>query len=241
VKARTEAVLFDNDGVLLDTETLFFEATRSAFGQLGVDLSPGVWGLRYLAEGKTSREVALSLGADPNRVDGILAERNRQFRCVLQRPPPLRPQVRETLGKLRGRVKLAIVTGCGREQLVLAHASSNLLALFDLIVTSDDCSEAKPHPEPYLSAVRTLGVRAEHCIAVEDSPRGLASARAAGIRCIVVPTELTKGLAFPGALAIERDLSGVMRYLELGTPQHEGAPSACDRRADIPLRRTQED
>jgi HAD superfamily hydrolase (TIGR01509 family) len=218
VRNRTEAVLFDNDGVLLDTETLFFETTRSAFGQLGVDLSPEVWGGRYLAEGRTSREVALSLGADPNRVDGVLAERNRQFQRVLQQPPPVRPQVWETLGKLRGRTKLAIVTGCGREQLELAHAASKLLDFFELIVTSDDCTEAKPHPEPYLAAVRTLGVRAEDCLAVEDSPRGLASARAAGIDCVVVPTELTQGLAFTGALAIEQDVSGILRHMRLGTP-----------------------
>ncbi len=218
MKTRTEAVLFDNDGVLLDTETLFFETTRSAFRQLGLHLAPEIWGLKYLAEGKSSREIAVSLGADPNRIDGVLVERNRQFRLVLQQPPPLRPRVRETLAKLRGCAKLAIVTGCGREQLDLAHAGSNLLGFFDLILTSDDCSEAKPNPEPYLAAVRTLGVPAEHCIAIEDSPRGLASARAAGIRCVVVPTELTRRLVFAGALAIEQDLSGVMRHIQLAGP-----------------------
>ena len=170
----------------------------------------------------SSREIAASLGADPKAIEGVLAERNRQFRRVLQQPPPLRPQVRETLAKLRGCAKLAIVTGCSREQLDLAHAASNLLGLFDLIVTSDDCSEAKPHPEPYLAAVKTLGVRAEHCLAIEDSPRGLASARAAGIRCVVVPTELTRRLVFAGALAVEQDLSGVMRYIQLATPEQEG-------------------
>ena len=60
-----------------------------------------------------------------------------------------------------------------------------------------------------------LGVRAERCIAVEDSPRGLASARAAGISCVIVPHELTSMLEFPGALAIEDGLSGVLNYIEL--------------------------
>jgi HAD superfamily hydrolase (TIGR01509 family) len=212
----TEAVLFDNDGVLVDTETLFFETTRSAFGRLGLDLTPEIWGLQYLAESKSSRDIAVFLGADPNGIDKVLEERNRQYRLILQQPPLLRPKVRETLAKLRGAVKLAIVTGCSREQLWLAHAASRLLGLFDVIITSDDCSDGKPHPEPYLAAIRMLGVCAEHSIAVEDSPRGLASARAAGIPCVVVPTELTRMLALPGALAIEQDLSGIMRHIQLG-------------------------
>jgi beta-phosphoglucomutase-like phosphatase (HAD superfamily) len=113
-------------------------------------------------------------------------------------------------------VKLAIVTGCGRDQLALAHAASSLLGCFDLIVTSDDCVRSKPDPEPYLLALSRLGLRAEQCLAIEDSPRGLASARAAGVPCVVVPTELTCRLAFPGALAIERDLAGVMRHICVG-------------------------
>lgn len=209
-----EAVLFDNDGVLVDTETLFFETTRRAFEQLGLNLTRELWGRRYLSEGKTSREIATSLGADTSRVDAVIAERNEQYWKVLQSAPPLRPHVMETLKILHGRFKLAIVTGCGREQLDLVHAGNQLLKFFDLIVTSDDCSDRKPHPEPYLNALRALGLEASRCIAIEDSPRGLASARAAGLRCVVVPTELTDMLEFPGALAIEKDLSGVLKYLQ---------------------------
>jgi HAD superfamily hydrolase (TIGR01509 family) len=207
-----EAVLLDNDGVLLDTETLFFETTRAAFHELGLNLTPEIWGPRYFAEAVSSRDIALSLGADPAAVDRVLEERNRRFQRVLQQPPPLRPHVRETLAKLHGSVKLAIVTGCGRNQLALAHAASELLPYFEAIITSDDCSNGKPHPEPYLAALRALSVRAEQCVAIEDSPRGLAAATAAGVPCIAVPTDLTRMLDFPGALAIEQDLSGVMRH-----------------------------
>jgi len=214
----TEAVLFDNDGVLVDTETLFFETTRLAFAQLGLDLTRATWCSGYLTEGKSSAEIAVTMGADPKRVPAVIAERNREYRQVLKQSPPLRSQVRTVLAALHGRVKLAIVTGCGRDQLDLVHGASDLLQLFDLIVTSDDCSCAKPHPEPYLIAVRLLDVRVEQSIAVEDSPRGLASARAAGVRCIVVPTELTRPLEFPGALAVEQELSGVLKHVQIPGP-----------------------
>jgi HAD superfamily hydrolase (TIGR01509 family) len=215
VAAMTEAVLFDNDGVLVDTETLFFETTRVAFAQLGLNLTRETWCARYLTEGMGSAEIAVSLGADANRVVGVIEERNRQYRHALKEPPPLRSHVRAVLATLHGRVKLAIVTGCGRGQLDLLHAASDLLDLYDIIVTSNDCSYSKPHPEPYLIAIRSLGVRAESCIAVEDSPRGLASAKAAGVPCIAVPTELTRVLEFPGAIAVEEELSGVLKHIRL--------------------------
>jgi len=109
------------------------------------------------------------------------------------------------------------VTGCGRNQLDVVHGEGDLLSFFDLIVTSDDCAGFKPDPEPYLTAIRKLGVNAERSIAIEDSPRGLASAQAAGVSCIVVPTELTGALPFPGALAVEPDISGVLKHAEFET------------------------
>jgi beta-phosphoglucomutase-like phosphatase (HAD superfamily) len=63
-----DAVLWDNDGVLLDTETLFFETTRAAFARLELNLTREIWGSQYLGEGKSSREIALSVGADVSEV-----------------------------------------------------------------------------------------------------------------------------------------------------------------------------
>ena len=207
-----EAVLWDNDGVLVDTEILFFEITRKAFARLGLELTPEIWGRHYLGEGKTSREVAAVLGADGNEVAEVLEERNQEYLRSLRQTPPLRPKVRETLSRLSGRVRMAVVTGCHRDQLQLMHRSSGLLGLFDAVVTGDECSNPKPHPDLYLAGLKALGAVAERCLAVEDSGRGLAAARAAGIPCIVVPTELTRTLDFAGALAVEPDVSAVLRY-----------------------------
>ena len=88
------------------------------------------------------------------------------------------------------------------------HRESGLLESFEAIVTGDECSYPKPHPELYLAGLKSPGVRAERCIAVEDSPRGLVAARAAGVACMVVPTELTRSLDFAGALSVEPDVSG---------------------------------
>jgi HAD superfamily hydrolase (TIGR01509 family) len=208
-----ETVLWDNDGVLLDTEILFFETTQAVFTRYGLNLTKGMWGRHYLGEGKASREIAALLGADRDRIEAILDERNQQYRQVLRTRPPLRPRVRETLNLLFGRVRMAMVTGSHRDQLQLMHRESGLLEFFDAIVTGDECAQPKPHPELYLAGLKALGARAQQCIAVEDSPRGLAAAQAAGIACMVVPTELTLGLGFVGALSVEPDVSAVLRYV----------------------------
>lgn len=209
-----EAVLWDNDGVLLDTEILFFETTRAAFARFGLQLAKETWGKDYLGEGRTSREIAASLGADSDSIERLVDERNQEYRQVLGQAPPVRPQVRETISLLFGRVRMAIVTGSHRSQLQLMHRQSGLLDYFEAIVTGDECSYPKPHPELYLAGLKALGVRAERCIAVEDSPRGLVAARAAGVACMVVPTELTRSLDFAGALSVEPDVSGVLRHMQ---------------------------
>jgi HAD superfamily hydrolase (TIGR01509 family) len=208
-----QAVLWDNDGVLVDSERLFFETTRAAFAQLGLELTREIWGRQYLGEGKTSRQIAAMLGSDPERAAKAMEERNEKYLQVIGQSVPLRPKVRETLGALHGRVKMAIVTGCHRHQLKLMHATSGLLDLFDATVTGDECPNPKPHPELYLAGLKLLGVSASRSVAIEDSPRGLASASAAGVSCLVVPTDLTRDLEFPGALALEEDVSGILGYL----------------------------
>jgi len=208
-----KAILWDNDGVLVDTETLFFEATRAAFSSAGLVLTKDIWGAQYLSEGKMSKEIALSLGGAPDRVEPLIDERNSRYRLILRQPPQLRPLVIETLTALFGKVKMALVTDCRREQLKLMHGTSNVLSFFDAIVTGDESSHSKPHPAPYLAVMNALQVDPRDCIAVEDTPKGLASARAAGISCIVVPNELTQMLQFPGALSIEQDVSGVLKHL----------------------------
>lgn len=208
-----EAILWDNDGVLVDTERLFFEATKSAFARLGLHLTEEVWAARYLGEGRGSGEIARDLGGDPHRIGPVLDERNQRYLQILQQAPPIRPRVRETLMALPDRAKMAIVTGCHRHQLHLMHDSSGLLEFFDVIVTGDDCTYSKPHPEPYLTATKALDICAGNCVAVEDSQRGLASATAAGVACVVVPSQLTRTLDFAGALAVEQDVSGVLKHI----------------------------
>jgi len=210
-----QAVLWDNDGVLVDSETNFFEFSIRAFKELGLVLTKEIWVTQYLGQGISSHDIAISLGGDPVKIEPVLDRRNKQYRISLgSEPPMIRPQVRETLLALSGRVKMGIVTGCFRGQLDLMHGQSGLLDFFDVIVTADNYDELKPNPAPYLTATEALGLESSDCLAVEDSQRGLMSARAASIACLVVPTGLTVTQDFSGAVSVEDDVSAILKYVD---------------------------
>ena len=209
-----EAVLWDNDGVLVDSEAVFFEFTRSAFAGAGVALTREVWARDYLGKGKPSRQLAAELGVPAGEIDRMLAERNEAFRNRLQDPVPLRPGVRETLQAMRGRVRMAVVTGSSREALLLMHRHTGLLPWFECLVTSEHVVHSKPHPEAYLTALNLLRLPADRCLAVEDSPRGLAAATAAGVPCVLVPTELTDLELCAHHPCIRPDATAVLRLLD---------------------------
>ena len=208
-----EAILWDNDGLLVDSEALFFDLTRKAFADEGYQLDSRYWGIEYLGNARHSSEIALELGMSPELARRVIGERNEAFLKSLEQPVPLLPDVSETIGALAGNIRLALVTGSPRDKVELMHRDNGLLGHFEVIITEDDIRQPKPHPEPYMKAIERLGLDPDRCLAVEDSRRGLASAHAAGIACIVVPNALTSVQQFDLAYAVEARVSGVLKHV----------------------------
>ena len=93
------------------------------------------------------------------------------------------------------------------------HSDTGLLRYFEFVLASEDCRQTKPNPEPYLLALERLRMKADNCVAVEDSERGLAAARAAGLRCLVIPNQMTRSCDFRGATAILPGAAAVLDAL----------------------------
>jgi HAD superfamily hydrolase (TIGR01509 family) len=108
---------------------------------------------------------------------------------------------------------MGIVTSSRKEHFELIHQSSDLLKYFNFVLTGDDYTTFKPNPDPYLLAVKKSGFQKEECIAIEDSERGLRSAKSAGIGCIVIPTELTKTGNFSQADKILGNIKEILEVL----------------------------
>lgn len=207
------AILFDSDGVLVDTERLFFEATRTAFETAGGTLSERQWSVWYLSQGRSSREIATLCGLGPSNLEDIIAGRNQAFWDRVDQGVPLCSGVRETLNVLAPDFGLAVVTGASRRHFDRVHGLSGLRDFFQITVTSDDYEHVKPHPQAYLTAARRLSLEPHECLAIEDSPRGARAAVAAGMPCLVIPTALTDIALCPAECTIIRSLPAIVDYL----------------------------
>jgi HAD superfamily hydrolase (TIGR01509 family) len=193
------AVFWDNDGVLVDTEKLYFQATRELLQKAGVTLTKTLFQRISLLEGRSAFDLALEKGVPQQEINRLQMERNRRYTELLAGGVRIMDGVEETLGSLRGKVIQAIVTSSRRSHFDAMHVRTGLLPFFDFILTREDYVLSKPDPEPYRLAMEKSGCLPEECLVVEDSERGLRAALAAGIRCIVVPNDLTQGAAFAGA------------------------------------------
>jgi len=209
-----KAVLFDNDGVLMDSELAFFEITRNVMASAGVVIEARDWARNFLGKGRSSLEILQSLHIPPDAAEKIIEERNRLFLTSLEKGFPPLEGVVETITSLHRQVRLALVTGSSRQTLFQAHGNTGLLDFFECIITSDESPRLKPWPDPYQIALERLGLNPGHAIAVEDSPRGLNSAQSAGLRCVLIPTFLTDMSMCRHADWIEEKITGVLRIVE---------------------------
>ena len=194
-----DAIFWDNDGVLVDTEELYFQATKEVLSQAGIDFTRDLFIQISLRQGRSAFQVAAQRGVDPGTITMLRSARNRRYSELLRNGVPVLNGVVETLHQLQGKVLMGVVTSSRREHFEIIHATTGLLPYFDFVLTRENYTKTKPDPEPYLTAIKRNGLNREDCIIVEDSERGLESAKAAGIRCIVVPHALTKDSNFSGA------------------------------------------
>jgi len=188
---RTRAVVFDLDGVLVDSEGLHVEAWKAVFGRLGVEVTDeeyahGVgmadvdW-LRWLFERR---------GLPSEGIAGCQRAKRRAFQAILSGNVRPFPGVVELVGVLRGEFALGVASNSSRESVATVLRRLGVEESFGAVVGAEDVRRHKPHPEVYLRAAALLGVAPGACAVVEDSPLGIRAAKAAGMRCIGITNSL---------------------------------------------------
>jgi len=208
-----KAIFWDNDGVLVDTEHLYYETTRDAMAQLGVELSLADFAELSLGVGTSAFDLAVAHGVSAERIEAARVSRNERYGERLA-GTQLIPGVREALAALHGRVPMAVVTSSRRVHFDVQHARTGARDFFEFVLTNEDFTRHKPDPQPYLMAAARLGVDPADCLVVEDSVRGLRAAVAAGMRCAVVPSALSPGADLSGAFRVLREVREVPAVFE---------------------------
>lgn len=195
-----KAILWDNDGVLVDSERLFYQANRDYFRLHGIELTPKQFFEWYLLDDCGAWHL---LGASAEQIEAMRAQRNVIYNRLLQEATNLEvPGMAALLSELNTRVRMGIVTSSRRVDFLTIHNKLTLLPHFEFVLAGEDYTHGKPSPEPYLLGLQKLGLSAGECLVIEDSPRGLQAAMSAGIDCIVIRSALTEGYDFPGAKAV---------------------------------------
>jgi HAD superfamily hydrolase (TIGR01509 family) len=195
---RLAAIAFDFDGLIIDTETGAYESTRDIFAEHGVALDREWWqSIIGTADHLHWFDLLQQHVTEPLDRDIVLARREAQKRELLL-AEEIQPGVVALLDEaVDAGVPTAVASSSSFDWVGSNLERVGLLDRFGVIVTSDDInrdkSRSKPAPDLYRIVVERLTVEARHAVAIEDSPNGVAAARAAGLACLAVPAGLTAG------------------------------------------------
>ena len=189
LSGRYRAVIFDMDGLLLETEDLWHASESELFRRYGTEftredqLALIGTGLAY-----SGRYYARRMGVDEERGAELVNEMMEIMHAHVRRDVATRPGARELVSRLRATgVPLGLASNSPRALVDDALATAGLADAFDAIVTADDVEHPKPAPDIYLAACERLGVPPGQTLALEDSASGVAAAKAAGLTCVAVP------------------------------------------------------
>lgn len=183
-----KAVLFDMDGVLVNTETFYIKALIDTLSEeIGLELTmeevEKYAGLIYTEKLKRIFKER-GIKGDPYE----LAEKSRRrFLQIVKGRIRLLPGVKELIEELvSSGIKLGLVSSSRRKVVEVVIRETGLEGVFDVIVAQEDVKHLKPDPEPYLLASKKLGIRPQECVVIEDSVHGISSAKSAGMKCIAI-------------------------------------------------------
>jgi HAD superfamily hydrolase (TIGR01509 family) len=203
-KAKTDmikALIFDFDGLILDTEGPEFQAWQEVYLEYGCELSLSTWSVCI---GTTSHqfdpyqhlEILLGRPIDREQINAKRRPRNKELLAAQKTLPGVEDYLIEArqLG-----LKLGVASSAPNSWVSPHLTRLELLEYFDTIKTKEDVTKTKPDPQLYCLTLESLGVAASEAIAFEDSPNGVLAAKGAGIYCVAVPNQLTRQLSLEQA------------------------------------------
>lgn len=197
---KIKAIIFDLDGVIVDSEPLHFEAAKFALKEYGINLMLEEYLQFGVAKG------AKNLYEKISEKYGIIIDMERAFKIKKDKFQELfevnvspRKGIIEAIESLGEKYILAIASSGIRESVISVLERLNIKDKFSLIVTAEDVARVKPFPDIYEKSCDLLGLDKTECVAIEDSETGVESAKEAGIKCIAIPCEFTKHQNFSKA------------------------------------------
>lgn len=194
-----KALVFDFDGLIIDTETPEYESWKEVFDSYGVELDRNKWDCSIGGAAFDIYQLLEELSGQRIERDVIRPRRRRRYSERVERNPLL-PGVVDYINAAKQMGLRMSIASSSRSGWAAGHMERRkLLHNFEFVLSAADVSNVKPDPELYETAVRRLGIQGHEALALEDSFNGLASAKAAGLHCVVVPNPMTRHMNFAKA------------------------------------------
>jgi len=207
-------ILFDNDGVLVETEPWYLKASQKALKEFfDFEFSKDDY-MKLMINGGSVWQGVEALGASTSEVNIARDKRNQYYQEYLKNEDISIKDVQDILKRLSRKYKMAIVTTSRRVDFEIIHKNRGIVDFMDFVLCEEDYDFAKPHPMPYLTAMKKFKANKDECIVVEDSKRGLSSANSAKIDCAIVYNEFTKTQDFSDAQYKIKTLNDLEMLLE---------------------------
>jgi HAD superfamily hydrolase (TIGR01509 family) len=200
IMPQPSAILFDNDGILAHTEQFWFEANRQVFADLSIPYTRGDFIEHTFIESWGSSGWMRRNGHAQELIAEFTRRRNELWKQMIAGTDVTEPTAVDTLSELATQYRLGVVTNTNVEMFGLLHKDPRFRNLFDMLILREHYDKGKPAPDAYEAALAHLNLPADEALVVEDSPRGIASAHAAGIRVVAIPNP-----AFPDLNVAEAD------------------------------------
>jgi len=209
-----KSVLFDLDGVIVDSEPLHFEAHRKALGRFGIHITID----DYMEFGVAKGDANLINAASEKygvKIDREKASRLKKelYKEIFEKKASPRKGVLELIEHLGGRHVLAITSSGARDSVEFMIERLGLEKRFEAVISGDDVERVKPFPDIYEKVLNQLGLKNTDCVAIEDSESGLLAAKGAKIKCIVAPCEFTRAQNFSEADFVFKELEEITEQL----------------------------
>ncbi|MCX6236490.1 MAG: HAD family phosphatase [Bacteroidia bacterium] len=186
---KPEAVIFDMDGVLVDSEPIHVEIEKKLFDNLGIDVADVVH-RSYMGASNEFMYLDLKTRFNLQESIGELIEHDEVFRCDYLKHTTvikINEGVISLLGEIKtAGLKLAVATSSSPAIALIILNRCEILSYFDTIITTSEAGKSKPSPDVYLLAAQRIGVAPANCIVFEDSPNGLLAAKSAGMYCVAI-------------------------------------------------------
>jgi HAD superfamily hydrolase (TIGR01509 family) len=186
-----KAVIFDMDGVIVDSEPINYEVIRITFEKAGVEISKKEFIEEWVVKGTGSRE-AIKRHDIKMSLEDLQKIKKKIYLDVLKRKVKLKPDAKRTIINLHKKYKLALASQGHRYNVDIIVKKFKLSKFFQAIIGKQDVNKGKPNPEIFLKASKELKVKPEECLVIEDTEKGIIAAKRAGMICIAVPDSWTK-------------------------------------------------